>query len=190
MALAAVALLAAAGCGSSTAASGTGGGDGTQFVQGNGAITAVAVGDRKAAPDISGTTLTGEKLSLSDYRGKVVVLNVWGSWCSPCRAEAPGLEKVYESTKAKGVQFLGINTRDPDEAPALAFERSFEITYPSLYDPAGKLILKFPKGSLMPQAIPSTLVIDRRGRIAVRALTALTAEELRSALDPVIAEKA
>lgn len=167
---------------------GSSGGD-TKFVQGTGQITKVPAGERKSAPELTGTSVEGKKLKLSDYRGKVVVLNVWGSWCSPCRAEAPNLAKVARDTEDKGVQFIGINTRDLDKANAKAFERNYEIDYPSFYDPNGRLILKFPKNTLSPQAIPSTVVLDRDGKIAVRALKELSEKELRSALDPLIAAK-
>lgn len=167
----------------------TSSGGNTQFVSGTGQLTVVKASERLAAPDISGETTDGEQLALADYRGKVVVLNVWGSWCAPCRAEAPNLRKVAEDTEDRGVQFVGINTRDLDVANARAFDRSFKIEYPSLYDPSGKLILKFPKNSLSPQAIPSTLILDREGKIAVRALKPLSEKELRKALEPVIEEK-
>lgn len=178
-------MLVLAGCGAGGSRN-AGGGD-TNFVAGTGQVTRVAAADRKPVPEISGETVNGGRLALSDYRGKVVVLNVWGSWCAPCRAEAPHLVKVAEDTEDRGVQFVGINTRDLEKANARAFERTFGIDYPSLYDPSGKLILRFPENSLSPQAIPSTLVIDRQGRIAVRALKALSEEELRSALDPLLA---
>ncbi|WP_016909182.1 TlpA family protein disulfide reductase [Streptomyces xiaopingdaonensis] len=160
----------------------------TKFVQGTGEISTVPEGERQAAPDIEGESLDGEHLKLSDHRGKVVVLNVWGSWCSPCRAEAPNLAKVAKESDPKDVQFLGINTRDPDKAQAKAFERNFGVEYPSYYDPDSKLILKFPKNSLSPQAIPSTLVLDREGRIAARALKELSEKELQDALKPVVEE--
>ncbi|WP_419997061.1 TlpA family protein disulfide reductase [Streptomyces boninensis] len=178
-------LLAGCGSGDNKAS----GGNNTQFVAGTGKISTVKAADRIAAPDISGKTTHDKQLKLSDYKGKVVVVNVWGSWCAPCRAEAPNLKKVSDDTKDKGVQFVGINTRDLEVNQAKAFDRNFGITYPSLYDPAGKLILKFPKGTLSPQAIPSTLILDRDGKIAARALKPLTEKELRKALDPVIAEK-
>ena len=184
--VAAVAALALTACG----AGGTSGGSAdTKFVQGKGGVDTVAKGDRKAAPELSGKTLQGKPLDVADYKGKIVVLNVWGSWCSPCRAEAPNLAKVAKATKADGVQFVGINTRDPDRAPAVRFEKDFGVGYPSLYDPIGKLMLRFPKGSLNPQAIPSTIVLDREGRIAARALTPLSEERLRTMLDPLIAEQ-
>ncbi|MGP3970471.1 TlpA family protein disulfide reductase [Streptomyces sp. 6N223] len=183
LALSALALTACSGD-----KAGPSGGD-SNIVQGTGEVTQVAAADREEAPDISGETLDGEQLGLADYRGQVVVVNVWGSWCAPCRAEAPHLAAVAEDTADQGVAFLGINTRDLDRVPAQRFEENFGVTYPSLYDPSGKLLLEFPSGSLNPQAIPSTLIIDREGRIAARALKPLSSEELRAALDPVIAEQ-
>ncbi|MER0242120.1 TlpA disulfide reductase family protein [Streptomyces sp. HSW2009] len=175
------------------AACGTGGTSGgsadTKFVQGTGGVSTVAKGDRKSGPSLSGKTLEGKQLDVDDYRGKIVVLNIWGSWCSPCRAEAPNLVKVAERTKAQGVEFIGINTRDSNEHNARKFEKEFDVPYPSLYDPIGKLMLRFPKGSLNPQAIPTTIILDRDGKIAVRALTPLSEEALDKALKPLLAEK-
>ncbi|RKN09789.1 TlpA family protein disulfide reductase [Streptomyces radicis] len=174
------------GCGADQA--GPSGGD-SNYVQGTGEITTVPVADRQEAPDLAGDTVDGDQLALSDYRGQVVVLNIWGSWCPPCIAEADNFVRVAEDTADDGVQFIGINTRDRTRENAQAFEREHGVPYPSLYDPDGRLLLEFPRGSLNPQAIPSTLVIDREGRIAARALKALTEEELRAALDPVMAEE-
>lgn len=159
------------------------------FVQGTGQVTKVPRGERKAAPDIGGETVGGEEVQLTDYRGKVVVVNVWGSWCAPCRAEAPHFAKVAKDTKDQGVRFLGINTRDLDKAPAKAFERSYGLPYPSLYDPGGNQMLEFPRGTLSLQTIPSTLIIDQEGRIAVQALKELGEQELRALIEPVVAEK-
>ncbi|MFI9203779.1 TlpA family protein disulfide reductase [Streptomyces sp. NPDC053048] len=185
--VAVVAALTLSACGSGKT---SGSGGQTQFVQGTGGVSVVKDrAGRQDAPELSGRTLDDKKLDLADYKGKVVVLNVWGSWCSPCRAEAPNLVKVANDYKDKGVQFVGLDTRDPDPAPALKFEKEFEVPYPSLYDSSGKLLLRFPKGSLNPQAIPSTIFIDRDGKIAARALKALTEEELRKTLDPLVAEK-
>ncbi|MET9835814.1 TlpA disulfide reductase family protein [Streptomyces sp. NPDC006385] len=150
-------------------------------------LLTIAAADRKPAPDVRGETLTGEQLALADYRGKIVVVNVWGSWCNPCRAEAPHLQKVHQDTEDQGVAFLGINTRDSTRRNALAFEKDYGITYPSLWDPDGRQLLKF-KGTISPSAIPSTVVIDRDGRIAARALKALSEAELRELLAPVLKE--
>ncbi|GLW50985.1 hypothetical protein Stsp02_66460 [Streptomyces sp. NBRC 14336] len=167
----------------------SGGSGGTGFVMGEDGIATVKKGQRDAAPDLSGETVDGEQLNLASYKGKVVVLNVWGSWCAPCRVEAPEFEKVYQDLKKDGVEFVGINTRDAKVENARAFEEDRGVTYPSLYDPTGKLMLRFKKGTLNPQAIPSTLVIDRDGKLAARSLAALGEESLRKMIDPVLAEK-
>ncbi|SDC78875.1 TlpA family protein disulfide reductase [Streptomyces prasinopilosus] len=182
---AAAALLLTA-CGSGGASDG---GGNTNFVTGTDGISTADKGERATAPELSGKTLEGEPLDVADFRGKVVVLNVWGSWCNPCRAEAKYFAKVSEEYADRGVQFVGINTRDSSAGSALAFEKDFGITYPSLYDPTGKLMLRFEKGTLNPQAIPSTLILDRDGGIAARSLTALSEERLLKMLEPVLAEK-
>ncbi|WP_406332066.1 TlpA family protein disulfide reductase [Streptomyces sp. NBC_00203] len=183
---AAVAALVLSACGSG----GTSGGAGnTNFIAGKNGIDTASKGDRDAVPDLSGKTIDGKQLDVADYKGKVVVVNVWGSWCGPCRAEAKNLERVYQDTKDQGVQFVGINTRDTSTSPAVAFEKEFGVTYPSLYDPTGKLMLRFKKGTLNPQLIPSTLIIDRNGKVAARTLQALSEETLRKMLNPVLAEK-
>ncbi|MEU0738481.1 TlpA disulfide reductase family protein [Streptomyces sp. NPDC006134] len=183
---AAVAALLVSACGSGGT---SGGGGDTHFITGSDGIATVGKGERADAPDLSGETVDGKQLDVGDYKGKVVVLNVWGSWCPPCRAEAKNFQKVYEDVKDQGVQFVGINTRDTSTGPARAFEKEYGVTYPSLYDPTGKLMLRFEKGTLNPQAIPSTLVIDRDGKIAARTLQALSEEKLRSMIEPVLAEK-
>ncbi|GAA4906242.1 TlpA family protein disulfide reductase [Streptomyces coeruleoprunus] len=175
--------------GESTGRSG-GGGD-TKFVTGTGGIATVAKGERQAPNKLAGDTVDGGKLDVADLKGKVVVLNTWGSWCTPCRAEAPHFAKVSKELKPKGVEFVGINTRDAQKSTAAAFEENFGIAYPSLYDRFGSLILNgFPKGTLNPQGIPTTIVLDRDGKIAARALKALNEKELRSLVEPVLAEKA
>ncbi|MFJ7291535.1 TlpA family protein disulfide reductase [Streptomyces collinus] len=183
--LAATALLVSA-CGSGGT---SGGGGNTNFVTGTDGIATATKGERTPAPELSGKTIAGKTLDVADYKGKVVVLNVWGSWCNPCRAEAKYFAKVSKAYAGKGVQFVGINTRDTSTGAALAFEKDWGITYPSLYDPTGKLLLRFKKGTLNPQAIPSTLVLDRNGKIAARSLSALSEERLLKMLKPVVAEK-
>jgi thiol-disulfide isomerase/thioredoxin len=177
-------LFGLAGC-SSTAAP-TAGGDGQGFVTGDGSVAVVDPADRRPAPDLAGTTLSGDAVSLSDLAGDVVVLNVWASWCGPCREEAPYLQAVADESAADGVTFLGINTRD-DDAAAQAFERRFEITYPSIVDEDGRLLLAF-RDTLPPSAIPSTLVIDRQGRVAARILRSTTYTELKRLVADVAAE--
>ncbi|UUU31687.1 TlpA family protein disulfide reductase [Streptomyces sp. CA-210063] len=167
-----------------------GGSGGTGFITGSDGIATVEKGERDDAPALSGKTIDGDQLDVSSaYKGKIVVLNVWGSWCAPCRAEAPNLVKVSEDLADQGVQFVGINTRDTSTRPALSFEEQYKVDYPSLYDPTGKLLLRFEKGSLNPQMIPSTLVIDRDGKLAARTQQALSEDKLRKMLKPILAEK-
>jgi len=123
----------------------------------------IAVQDRQALPALAGTTLDEQPLDVADYRGQVVVLNFWASWCPPCRAETPALLEVAEQTADLGVQFIGVNVKD-ERSSALAFERNQEVTYPSLYDQPGELLLRFRR--IVPQTPPTTLIIDQQGRIA------------------------
>ena len=185
-AVAAVAALTLSACGKGGT---SGGGGNTNFVTGNNGIATVPAGKRAAAPDLSGKTIDGKTLDVADYKGQVVVINVWGSWCGPCREEAQYFAKVSKQYEGKGVQFVGINTRDTSTTPAVAFEKEHGIGYPSLYDPTGKLMLRFKKGTLNPQLIPSTLVIDKQGKVAARALEALDDTALLKMLKPVLAEK-
>ncbi|MBO1414594.1 TlpA family protein disulfide reductase [Streptomyces sp. FH025] len=184
----AAAALVLTGCSSSGSSSSGEGQVGFVTVKGTN-LSKADIGKRGDAPDISGETLDGAQVKLSDYRGKIVVLNVWGSWCGPCRAEAKSLQAVADEYKDKDVQFLGINTRDTDKTNAVRFEQEQGVTFPSIFDPAGTQLLKFPKGSLNPQSIPTTLVVDRDGKLAARAVGGTTQDALESILQPVVAEQ-
>jgi thiol-disulfide isomerase/thioredoxin len=145
------------------------------YIDGDGVITVLAAGKRKAPGDVSGETLTGDKVSLASYAGKVVVVNVWGSWCPPCRAEADELAAAARELAPQGVVFLGINSRDGSQDNGRAFERTYDVPYPSIYDPSGRNLLAF-HGTLTPNSIPSTVVIDRQGRVAASILGAVTSK--------------
>jgi len=164
---AAVGVLSAAACGGQIAAN-TPASNGVNFVSGNGNSTYFQAGRRPAAPAVSGTTLSGARFSLSSYRGKVVVMNFWGSWCAPCRSEAPTLAVLSERYQPKGVQFVGVDIRD-SPASAQAFVQNFGISYPNVNDQGDEIALAF-RGTVPPAAIPSTLVIDRNGHIAGRVI--------------------
>ena len=141
------------------------------------------VGRRPEAPAVSGTTVTGAHLSLSSYRGETVVLNFWGSWCAPCRAEAPALASLARQLQHNRVQFVGVDIRDePDSAQA--FMQTFNVGYPSLSDPNDQIALAF-HATVPPAAIPTTLVIDRDGRIAARIFGSASYEELKTVVDEV-----
>jgi thiol-disulfide isomerase/thioredoxin len=147
------------------------------------------VQERGTVANLSGQDLAGDgTISLSDYAGQVVVLNFWGSWCGPCRAEAPELEDAATALGPQGVQFLGINVKDT-KAAGSDFLASKQVSYPSIYDPSMRTLLSirgFPAGS-----IPSTIVIDRQGRVAHVWLEEITdATKLIDTVSAIAAEKA
>ncbi len=139
------------------------------FVGGDGIITRLEPGGREQPGAVEGETLEGEPVSLADYEGQVVVLNVWGSWCGPCRKEAPVLGEAARELAEQDVAFVGINTRDASQDQGLAFQRRYDVPYPSLFDPSGRSLLAF-SGTLNPSAIPSTVVLDEQGRVAASIL--------------------
>ena len=168
--------LVLAGCSNDVGSSGNQG-----YVAGKGIITSVKAADRKQPGAVAGRTLDGRPVSLSDFRGKVVVVNVWGSWCGPCRAEAPMLAQASRDLAKKGVVFLGIDSRDPSKDAAKAFVRRFDVPYPSLYDQQGSTLLAF-RGTLTPNSVPSTVVVDPQGRVSGSVLGSLT----RTTLDDLV----
>ena len=133
-----------------------------EYVQGDGNVLQVPVDDREDPVEISGDSLEGDPVDLADWRGDVVVVNVWGSWCSPCRSEAALLVDADAELDAR---FVGIDIRDNDPGPPIAFEREFGIEYPSIYDPGSEQLLRF-GAEYAPKATPSTYVLDRQGRVA------------------------
>lgn len=132
-------------------------------------------------PDVSGRTITGEPLSFKDFRGNVLVINVWGSWCAPCRAEAPDLAEVSQETAPRGVRFVGIDVRD-NPAAGRAFEREYGITYPSLDDQNGIVLASF-TGIIPVSAVPSTVVVDRNGIVRARNIGRIDATTLRGLIE-------
>jgi len=149
-------------------------------VAGSGSAIYINQADRKDAPIISGETLTSGEKTLN--RNQVTVINVWASWCAPCRAEAPLLQDF--SVQYPEVQFAGVLTRD-NISSAKAFYENFKITYPTFIDDS--LLIGF-KGSLIPNAIPTTLIIDKQGKVAVRISGEATVASFRKMLEMVIAD--
>jgi thiol-disulfide isomerase/thioredoxin len=150
------------------------------FVSGDGATTFIKIADRKIAPSITGLTLSGTNYTYA--KDKVAVVNVWASWCSPCRAEAPTLASL--ANKYSDVAFIGILTRD-NPANAEAFARRFKLPYPTIIDDS--ILIGF-KGSLPANAIPSTVVLDKKGRVAARISGAITVASLTKLIERVSAE--
>jgi thiol-disulfide isomerase/thioredoxin len=159
----------------------------TRYIEGSGVVTIVPPDERLPAPAFSGPLLGGTgEFDLAEAKGDIVVLNVWASWCPPCRSEAPALQAVSTELADQNVQFVGVNIRD-NETDALAFEQEFGLTYPSVVDTSGALLLAF-RDTLPPSAIPSTLVIDRNGRLAARVLDEVTERSLRDLVTDIAAE--
>jgi cytochrome c biogenesis protein CcmG, thiol:disulfide interchange protein DsbE len=142
---------------------------------------ATTVRESRLAPNFTLPDLeSGAPIRLDAFRGQIVVLNVWASWCLPCRDEAPALQAAWENYRGRGVQFLGSNYRDDRDA-ARAFVGEFGITYPSVFDPSGRLAADYGFFGL-----PSTFVIDQAGRIRFQFTGYLTASILRGALDELL----
>lgn len=174
-----------AGCSDGQVGRGDTGGQ-SGYIEGDGVVTTIAPAEREPAPAFAGPLLDEGEFDLASAVGDVVVVNVWGSWCPPCRKEAPGLQAVYDELAPEGVRFVGVNTKD-GETGANAFEDEFGITYPSVFDPKGEALLAF-RDTLPPAAIPSTLVIDREGRMAARVLGPIGEGSLRELVSDIAAE--
>lgn len=138
---------------------------------------------RSAAPKLAGELLDGGSYDVVKDRGQVVVVNFWGSWCAPCRAEADDLEATYQATRGAGVTFLGINVQDSRDK-AIAFEEG-RVTYPSLFDPGSRLALEL---DIPPNTIPATVVLDRDGRIAAVIRAAVKQQGLQPIVERIAAE--
>ncbi|CAN5863922.1 TlpA disulfide reductase family protein [soil metagenome] len=124
-------------------------------------------------------------IALDDFTGKVVVINVWGQWCGPCRSEIGQLQQVYDATRGDGVAFLGIDVRDNNRDAAQDFITDRKVTFPSIYDPSMRTMIAF-GGKYPTTVIPSTIVLDRQHRVAAVFLRELLAEDLQ----PVVARLA
>jgi peroxiredoxin len=187
VAVAAAALLLLAGCAPGTAKN-TSDVANQNYQSGDGSTTVWKVGDRKGPLELSGTDFEGTAQDIAHWRGDVVVLNTWYAQCPPCRAEAPDLAALATDYAAQGVQVLGINRTD-DAGSAQAFERQFSVPYPSLADTDGTAIAAL-QGTVPVNAVPTTVVLDRSGKVAGRILGLADSSTLRSMVDGLLAEPA
>ncbi len=137
-----------------------------------------------SGPDLMDPSKT---ISVDDFGGQVVVINIWGQWCGPCRAEIAQLQQVYDKTHGQGVAFLGIDVRDNDIDAPRDFVKDREVSYPSIYDPAMRTMIAF-GGKYPTTVIPSTVVLDREHRVAAVFLRELLAEDLLPVVERLAAE--
>lgn len=151
-------------------------------VIGSEAVTADA---REAAPDIAGTTLDGDTLDVADLRGRVVVLNSWASWCAPCRQEAPAFVALSNGSNPQDVTVVGLNVTDEATA-AQGFIDEYGVPYPSIVDSDGAILRTIP--GVPPSSLPSTVILDREGRIAARIVGETDAIELGTLIGAVLEE--
>lgn len=167
-------------------------GDGTteNYISGSGTVTEIAPDDRGDPVDFTSETDTGDTLSRSDYEGDVVVLNFWYAGCPPCRAEAPDLEQISQDYADQDVQFVGVNVRD-QAGTSLAFARTFGVSYPSVVDTNDGVVQLALAGTIAPNSVPTTIVLDQQGRIAARILGGLDGPSILDTLvSDTLAEKA
>jgi thiol-disulfide isomerase/thioredoxin len=156
------------------------------FQAGDASTRWVTSGDRDQVQGVTGPLLDGSEFDLASWRGHVVVVNFWGSWCGPCHDEAKALEQVYRDSAGQGVEFVGIDVRD-DQASARNFVRTKHVTYPTVFDASNLLALRF--RGVPPNATPTTIVLDRQGRIAARHSGAILYTQLRAVVARALAER-
>ncbi|MBF4613524.1 TlpA family protein disulfide reductase [Curtobacterium sp. VKM Ac-1376] len=170
-----VAALALAGCSSDSGDLAKQYGNGTtqNYISGDGAVTEVSAKDRTDPVTFQAKDSDGDTVSSKALRGKVVVLNFWYASCPPCRAEAKYLNQVHdEYADTDDVVFIGVNVRD-QAATAAAFERTFDVQYPTVLDQRSGTMQLALSGQIAPNAVPATIVLDTRGRVAARVLGAV-----------------
>jgi thiol-disulfide isomerase/thioredoxin len=157
-----------------------------RFVSATSQGRVISVAQRKPAGDLRGTLIGGGGYRLSEHRGRVVLVNFWASWCAPCVLESPMLETVYQQLSGSGIDFVGIDIKDEQQA-AQSFITDKQMTYPMVYDEPAKTALQLgiPAGGL-----PVTVLIDRAGRVAAVYVGPVQQADIQPALRQLAAEAA
>ena len=185
--LSAVSLTGLTGCATDPLAQQFREGDNKNYIAGDGTVTEFALANRADAVSWGGVTESGERISSDQLAHVVVVMNFWYAACAPCRAEAPDLAALAEQFADQRVQFVGVNVRDSAET-ALAFDRKFGITYPSILDSQSGSVVQAFTGVVTPQAVPTTLVLDRDGKVSARVLGRIDKSILATLIKIVVEE--
>ena len=149
-------------------------------------VDTVSSQDRSETPTIAGATLDGDSLDVADLRGRIVVVNSWASWCAPCREETPAFVELSKGVDPDDVAVVGLNVTDDDTA-ARAFVEEFGMPYPSIVDSEGDILATIP--GVPPSSLPSTVILDRDGRIAARVIGATDALELATLIAAIMDEE-
>jgi peroxiredoxin len=182
LAVIAIALLLS-GC--STGAGSSNQGSGFRFDAATPVGHTIPARDRKAAPALSGTTITGQRLNVSAMRGKVVVLSFWAQWCPPCRVEVPDVQRVYAAYRNRGLTVIGVDVKDNRQF-ATAFIKNHGITYPDVWDPDSRIALQLRN---YPINIPTMIVLDRNGRVAGAYVQPVLRHDLTSIVRSLLVER-
>jgi peroxiredoxin len=180
------AVLGLSACSGGTNAVDQNAGNQFRYVQANKKGSVIEAARRKQAGPVRGTLLTGGEYRLSDDRGKVVVLNYFASWCPPCQTETPQFDSIYRERKAAGVQFVGMDVKDPSKSAAQSWLKDKGITFPVVYDEAARTAIQL--GDVPMAALPSTVVIDKQGRVAAVYVGSVLPKDLTPALDELTEE--
>lgn len=159
-----------------------------EYTSGDGSVSVWEPDERGEPVLLSGQDFAGKPVDTGEWAGDVVVVNTWYAACPPCRAEAPDLVAAAEDYREQGVHFVGVNATD-EAGAAQAFDRTFEVPYPSIQDSDGSALASL-QGHVPIQAVPTTLVLDRRGRVTARILGLADATMLRELIDMALAETA
>ena len=180
-------LAACVGCAAGSNAVDQTAGDQFHFVSGTRAGSLIPKGDRKPVGDFTGTELDGKNFDLASTRGKVTVVNFWATWCSPCVVETPQFQNVYAAYKNKGVDFVGVDTKESSEGAPRAFVKRYGITYPIVFDEEGRAAIEL--GKIPALGLPFTVIIDSAHRVAGVYLQQLSPKDLEPVLNTLLAER-
>jgi peroxiredoxin len=146
----------------------------------------IAVADRKQAGPVAGSLIGGGDYQLSADRGKVVVLNFFASWCAPCQVETPQFDSLYRARKDAGVQFVGMDVKDPSKSGVQSWLQAKQISFPVVYDEPGKSAIQL--GDVPLAGLPATVLIDKQGRVAAVYTQEVFAKDLEPALNQLAGE--